>query len=204
MTPWHHLIFLRILWLSFADSDQLLSLNPPPQPQLFHTCGLSLLPPLDADFSCTVREDACQPTVYIDTAGKGHPVGEASKPSLPTVETGRTTLLSTALGCFPGTDSTCSVAFIMHVAVWIWFLHVRFIGPEIRVETQVLGRRESIGFRFKTLIQSNKTVHTHVCARTHARTHRCTQGGWSHSHIVQRAEDTTGMYIFPRSCPLAL
>ena len=81
---------------------------------------------------------------------------------------------------------------------------MRFIGPEIRVETQVLGRRESIGFRFKTLIQSNKTVHTHVCARTHARTHRCTQGGWSHSHIVQRAEDTTGMYIFPRSCPLAL
>ena len=179
MTPWHHLIFLRILWLSFADSDQLPSLNPPPQPQLFRTCGLSFLPPLDADFSCTVRDDACQPTVYTDTAGKGHPVGEASKPFLPTVETGRTTLLSTALGCFPGTDSTCSVAFIMHVAVWIWFLHMRFIGPEIRGETQVLGRRESIGFRFKTLIQSNKTVHTHMYmhAHTHAHTGAHRMGG---------------------------
>lgn len=205
MAPWNHLIFLRILWLSFADSDQLPSLNTPPQLQPFHTYGLSFLPPLDADFSCTVREDDCQPTVYIDIAGKGHPIGEMSKPSLPTVETGRTALLSTALGCFPGTDSTCSVALIMHVAVWIWFLHIRVIGPEIRVETQLLGRRESIGFRFKVLIQSSKAVHTHthIHACTHACIHRCTQGRWSHSHIVQNAEDTMGVYIFPHSCPLA-
>lgn len=82
-------------------------------------CGSSFLPPLDADFSCTVREDACHPTLYIDTAGRGHPVGETSKPSLPTVETGRKALLSTALGCFPGTDSMCSVALVLRVAVWI-------------------------------------------------------------------------------------
>ena len=56
---------------------------------------------------------------------------------------------------------------------------MRFIGPEIMGETQVLGRRESIGFRFKTLIQSNKTVHTHMYmhAHTHAHTGAHRMGG---------------------------
>lgn len=50
-------------------------------------------------------------------------------------------------------------------------MHVRVIGPEIRVETQVLGGRESIGFRFKTLIQSNKAVHTHMYMHAHTHVH---------------------------------
>lgn len=122
--PWHPdttYFFPLILQLSLIASYHLPSGHPFSQLHCF-TCDPSIIPPLDANCSGTVSEDASRPVLYTTTAGRRHPVGDISNPSLPTAETGQkgAAVHRPCLSC-PETDGKCSVVSILPSTVWIWF-----------------------------------------------------------------------------------